>query len=159
MRWLRTSRSKVKDILGKKSIQLIILDQGVLKLLQHFKNKGQLLLHDTHIRQNWKSTLDTTRTEFKDRMTHRPTFWRFFPRTWTMKYSQKLQPGWVRFSRSVRISSSKRPRFLVKDMRRRVRSFSSKEFQDSWDRDESFRGSDRTTHLDENEEDSIHKTA
>lgn len=66
-----------------------------------------------------------------------------------MKYSQKLQPGWVRFSRSVRISSSKRPRFLVKDMRRRVRSFSSKEFQDSWDRDESFRGSDRTTHLDE----------
>lgn len=57
MRWLRTSRSEVKDILGKKSIQLIILDQGVLKLLQHFKNKGQLLLHDTHIRQNWKSTL------------------------------------------------------------------------------------------------------
>lgn len=70
------------------------------------------------------------------------------PCTWTMKYSQKLQPGWVRFSRSVRMSSSKRPRFLVKDMRRRVRSFSSKEFQDSTDRDESFRGSDKTTHLD-----------
>lgn len=64
-----------------------------------------------------------------------------------MKYSQKLQPGWVRFSRSVRMSSSKRPRFLVKDMRRRVRSLSSREFQDSWDRDESFRGSDSTTHL------------
>lgn len=67
--------------------------------------------------------------------------------TWTMKYSQKLQPGWVRFSRSVRISSSKRPRFLVKDMRRRVRSLSSIEFQESWDRDDSFRGSNRTTHL------------
>lgn len=67
--------------------------------------------------------------------------------TWTMKYSQKLQPGWVRFSRSVRMSSSKRPRFLVKDMRRRVRSLSSIEFQESWDRDDSFRGSNRTTHL------------
>lgn len=64
-----------------------------------------------------------------------------------MKYSQKLQPGWVRFSRRVRMSSSKRPRFLVKDMRRSVRNLSSREFQDSWDRDESFRGSDRTTHL------------
>lgn len=64
-----------------------------------------------------------------------------------MKYSQKLQPGWVRFSRRVRMSSSKRPRFLVKDMRRSVRSLSSREFQDSWDRDESFRGSERTTHL------------
>lgn len=48
-----------------------------------------------------------------------------------MKYSQKLQPGCVRFSRRVRMSSSKRPRFLVKDMRRRVRSLSSREFQDS----------------------------
>lgn len=71
----------------------------------------------------------------------------FFLGTWTMKYSQKLQPGWVRFSLSVRMSSSKRPRFFVKDMRRRVRSLSSNEFQDSWDRDESFRGSDSTTHL------------
>lgn len=70
-----------------------------------------------------------------------------FLATWTMKYSQKLQPGCVRFSRRVRMSSSKRPRFLVKDMRSRVRSLSSKEFQDSWDRDESLRGSDSTTHL------------
>lgn len=43
----RTSGSKVEDVLSEESVQLIILDQSVLKLLQHLKHKRQLLLN-TH---------------------------------------------------------------------------------------------------------------
>lgn len=49
-----TSSTKIKDVLGKKSIELIILDQGIFKLLQHLKNKGQLFLQDTHKTPNCK---------------------------------------------------------------------------------------------------------
>lgn len=75
----------------------------------------------------------------------------FFPLkgtlTWTMKYSQKLHPGSVLFSLKVLMSSSNLPRFLVKDMRSNVLSLVRKAFQDSWEREESFNGSESTTHL------------
>lgn len=51
--------------------------------------------------------------------------------TWTMKYSQKLQPGSVLFSLRVLMSSSNLPRFLVKDMSSNVLSLVRKAFQDS----------------------------
>lgn len=64
-----------------------------------------------------------------------------------MKYSQKLQPGSVLFSLKVLMSSSNLPRFLVKDIRSNVLSLVRKAFQDSWVREESFKGSLSTTHL------------
>lgn len=67
--------------------------------------------------------------------------------TWTMKYSQKLHPGSVLFSLKVLMSSSNLPKFLVKDMRSNVLSLVRKAFQDSWEREESFKGSESTTHL------------
>lgn len=51
--------------------------------------------------------------------------------TWTMKYSQKLQPGSVLFSLRVLMSSSNLPRFLVKDISSNVLSLVKKAFQDS----------------------------
>lgn len=67
--------------------------------------------------------------------------------TCTMKYSQKLQPGSVLFSLKVLMSSSNLPRFFVKDIRSNVLSLVRKAFQDSWVREESFKGSESTTHL------------
>ena len=72
--------------------------------------------------------------------------------TCTMKYSQKLQPGSVLFSLKVLMSSSNLPRFFVKDIRSNVLSLVRKAFQDSWVREESFKGSESTTHLGRHEQ-------